>query len=209
MKRTIKSEGMTFIQKRFFELAGTLILLAVAIVLLCSGMVLNPFRVADIRQENDIKKAYDEHISYVSMKGLSLDFTGYYKINSKGDIAYNCYVTTNYDTKYFVFVPVEGTVDENGKTIEKISDYNLLGRLRKDEQLIDTVAADYEVTTENFMEECSVSEIIIDEAGAKRKEVLIIWIALIGLLSSYIIYVLVVLFVNRGTGGKQNGENQA
>ena len=58
MKRTIKSEGMTFIQKRFFELAGTLILLAVAIVLLCSGMVLNPFRVADIRQENDIKKAY-------------------------------------------------------------------------------------------------------------------------------------------------------
>ena len=59
------------------------------------------------------------------------------------------------------------------------------------------------------MEECSVSEIIIDEAGAKRKEVLIIWIALIGLLSSYIIYVLVVLFVNRGTGGKQNGENQA
>lgn len=209
MKRTIKSEGMTFIQKRFFELAGTLILLAVAIVLLCSGMVLNPFRVADIRQENDIKKAYDEHISYVRMKGLSLDFTGYYKMNSKGDIAYNCYVTTGYDTKYFVFVPVEETVDENGKTIEKISDYNLLGRLRKDEQLIDTVAADYEVTTENFMEECNVSEIIIDEAGAKRKEVLIIWIALIGLLSSYIIYVLVVLFVNRGTGGKQNGENQA
>ncbi len=209
MKRTIKSEGMTFIQKRFFELAGTLILLAVAIVLLCSGMVLNPFRVADIRQENDIKKVYDEHISYVRMKGLSLDFTGYYKMNSKGDIAYNCYVTTCYDTKYFVFVPVEGTVDENGKTIEKISDYNLLGRLRKDEQLIDTVAADYEVTTENFMEECNVSEIIIDEAGAKRKEVLIIWIALIGLLSSYIIYVLVVLFVNRGTGGKQNGENQA
>ncbi|HAU87346.1 MAG TPA: hypothetical protein DCW90_18240 [Lachnospiraceae bacterium] len=209
MKRTIKSEGMTFNQKRFFELAGTLILLAVAIILLCSGMVLNPFRVANIRRESDIEKAYNEHISYVRMEGLSLEFTGYYKMNSKGNIAYNCYITTGFDTKYFVFIPVEGTEDENGKTIEKISDYNLLGRLRKDEQLMDTVAADYEVTTQKFIEECSVSEIIIDEAGAKRKEVLIIWIALIGLLSSYIIYVLVVLFVNRGTGGKQNGENQA
>ena len=209
MKRTIKSEGMTFNQKRFFELAGTLILLAVAIILLCSGMVLNPFRVANIRRESDIEKAYNEHISYVRMEGLSLEFTGYYKMNSEGNIAYNCYITTGFDTKYFVFIPVEGTEDENGKTIEKISDYNLLGRLRKDEQLMDTVAADYEVTTQKFIEECSVSEIIIDEAGAKRKEVLIIWIALIGLLSSYIIYVLVVLFVNRGTGGKQNGENQA
>lgn len=208
MKRTINSEGMTFWQKRFFELAGALLLLAVAVILLCTGVVLNPFYIADASSEKDIKAAYSKHVSYVRMSGLDLDFTGYYKMNAKGNIVYNCYVTTNYNEKYFVFVPVKRTVDESGKTIEKITDYSLLARLRKDKQLIDTVAADYEVTSENFIETCSVSKIIIDEAGAKRKEVLIIWLALIGLLSSYISYVLVVLFVNRGTGGKQNGENQ-
>lgn len=209
MKRTIKSERNTFHQKRFFELAGTLLLLAVAIILLCSGMVLNPFRIRNIQKEADIENAYNAHISYVRLTGQDLDFTGYYKMDSKGRTTYNCYVTTDYETRYFVFLPVEKTVDEDGNTIEKIEDYSLLGRIRRDEQLFDTVAADYEITSESFIKECSISEIVIDEAGAKRKEVLIIWIALFGLLSSYSLYVLVVLFVNRGMGGEQHGENQA
>lgn len=209
MKKTIKSEKKTFHQKRFFELIGTFILLMVAVILLCSGAVLNPFRVREIKEEADIVAAYEEHISYVKMTGQNLDFTGYYRMDRNGDITYNCYVTTDYDTKFFVFLPVERTVDENGDTQETITDYDLVGRIKKDEQLIETVAGDYEVTLENFMEECSVSEIVIDEAGAKRKEVLIIWIALFVLLSLYCIYVLVVLFGNRNMGGKQDGENQA
>lgn len=209
MKRTIKSERKTFHQKLFFELTGTLILLVTAVVLLCTGVVINPFHIADIKAEDDIKAAYNEHINYVKLTGQTLDFTGYYKMNSKGRVTYNCYVTTDFSTRYFVFIPVEKTVDKDGKTIEKVSNYSLVGRLRRDEQLINTVSADYDVTSEDFLEECSISDIVIDEAGARRKEVLIIWIALIGLLSSYIIYILVVLFVNRDMGGKQNGENQA
>lgn len=209
MKKTIKSEGNTFRQKRFLELAGTLLLLIVAVILLCSGVVLNPFRIKVVKEEEDIISAYEEHISYVEMTKQDLDFTGYYRMNGDGDITYNCYVTTNYETRYFVFLPVERTLDEDGNTIETITNYDLVGRIKKDEQLIQTVAGDYEVTSENFMEECNVSEIVIDEAGAKRKEVLIIWIALFTLLSSYSIYVLVVLFANRNMGGKQDGENQA
>ena len=209
MKKTIKSEKNTFHQKRFLELAGTFILLIVAVILLCSGVVLNPFRVKIVKEEEDIISAYEEHISYVEMTKQDLDFTGYYRMNSNGDITYNCYVTTNYGTRYFVFLPVERTVDEDGNTLETIADYDLIGRIKKDEQLIKTVAEDYEITLEDFVEECSVSEIVIDEAGAKRKEVLIIWIALFTLLSSYSIYVLVVLFGNRNMGGKRDGENQA
>jgi hypothetical protein len=208
MKRTIKSDRTISCQKYFLELAGTSILLIVAVVLLCSGMVLNPFRVAEVKREEDIKKAYQKHISYVKMTNQTLVFTRYYKMDSKGKAAYNCYMTTGFDTRYFVFIPVEGTVDKDGKTIEKISNCDLVGRLCKDKRLMDTVASDYKVTTEHFIEECSVSQIIIDEAGAKRKEVLIIWIALFGLLSSYILYVLVVLFVNRGMGGKQNEKSK-
>lgn len=208
MKKTIKSERKAFRQKRFFELTGTLILLVVAVILLCSGTVLNPFRIQNIEKEEDIVSAYDRHINYVRLSEQTLDFTGYYRMDGKGDITYNCYVTTDFDTRYFVFLPVARTVDEDGNTLETITDYSFTGRIKKDEQLIETVAGDYEVTLENFMEECSVSEIVIDEAGAKRKEVLIIWIALFTLLSSYSIYVLIVLFVNRGMGGKQDGENQ-
>lgn len=209
MKKTIKSERNMFHQKRFLELTGTLLLLVVAVILLCSGVVLNPFRICNIKNETDIENAYNKHISYVRLSGQNLDFTGYYKMDSKGKTTYNCYVTTDYKTRYFVFLPVEKTVDEDGNTIGTITDYSLLGRIRKDEQLFDTVAADYQITSEHFVKECSVSEIVIDEAGAKRREVLIIWIALFGLLSSYSLYVLVVLLVNRGMGGKQHGENQA
>lgn len=208
MKKTIKSERKIFHRKLFFELTGTLILLVTAVVLLCTGVVINPFHVVDIEDEDDIKSAYNNHISYVRLTEENLDFTGYYKISSKGNITYNCYVTTGYDTRFFVYIPVERTEDADGETIEKINSYSLVGRLRKDEKLISTVSADYDVTSKDFLEECSISDIVIDEAGAKRKEVLAIWIALIGLLSSYIVYVLVVLFVNRDMGGKQDGENQ-
>lgn len=42
-----------------------------------------------------------------------------------------------------------------------------------------------------------------------RKDILIIWMILFGMLFSYMIYVLIVLFTNSGMGGKRNGENQA
>jgi len=209
MEKTIKSEKKTFHQKRFFELIGIFILLIVAVMLLCSGAVLNPFRIKEIKEEADIIAAYEEDVNYVKMTGQNLDFTGYYRMDHNGDITYNCYVTTDYDTKFFVFLPVGRTVDKDGNTQETITDYDLVGRIKRDEQLIETVAADYEVTLEDFMKECSVSGIVIDEAGAKRKEVLIIWVALFTLLSLYCIYVLVVLFGNRNMGGKQDGENQA
>lgn len=209
MRKTIKSERSAFRKKRFFELTGTIILLSVAVILLCNGLVLNPFQIMTVKEEEDIQKAYEEHVSYVRLQGQTLDFTGYYRLDSKGDINYNCYVTTDFDTKYFVFLPVESTTNEQGETKEKVTDYDLVGRIKKDQQLIETVAGDYEVTSDNFVKECSISMLVIDEAGAKRKEVLIIWMILFGMLFSYMIYIVIVLFMNGGMGGKRNGQNQA
>lgn len=209
MRKTIKSERNAYRMKRFFELTGAIILLSVAIVVLCNGLVLNPFQVETVKEEADIQKAYDKHVTYVRLKDQTLHFTGYYRMDSKGDVSYNCYVTTDYNTNYFVFLPVERTVDELGETRGTVTDYDLVGRIKKDQELIETVAGDYELASDSFLKECSISQIVIDEAGAKRKEVLIIWIILFTMLFSYMIYIVIILFTNSGMGGKRNGENQA
>ncbi|SFR62741.1 hypothetical protein [Anaeromicropila populeti] len=190
--------------RRAVELVATCCLIIGTVLLLISGIVLNPFEIKTVKSDKQIEKAYYDDISYIKLEQQSLDFSGYYKMDKDGKIVYNCYVAEFDETKFFVFIPNDKSVDESGNAKEELKDYNLIGRLKEDEKLFEMVAEDYQLSAEEVRDKYNISSIIIDEAGAKRQEVGFIWITLFTLLSSYFIYLVVLLFREIKIGGTKD-----
>jgi len=199
----IQEKGIS--KKRLFELMASILLLLIACGLLLSGLVINPFRVANITKENRIETTYNKGIRYVRFQNQTLDFTGYYKMDKNNEIVYNCYVTRDYKKQYFVFVPVKRSEDEKGVALKTLNNYSFEARIQKDEEILKMVSSDYEMSSNQFMKKYKVSELILDEAGARRTEVLGIWIALFIILLSYCGYSILPFCWKRDIGGKQNG----
>ena len=97
--------------KLFSEMGLVLFLIVIILTIIFVGKLPNPFRVVTVNDGNEIIEEYNNGLDYVKVKNASLEFTGYYKEDSDGNVRYYCYSTLIGDNKFFVFVPVSRTGD--------------------------------------------------------------------------------------------------
>lgn len=188
----IKRKLSEYQRKRVKELIAAVVLLAAALALLLSGMVLNPFYIARPGTDQELRADYEKGIDYIECRNMELEFTGYYKLDGQDKIKYNCYVGKLDQQKYFVFVPYDARNED--ETLQVLESYSFVGRVREDSDLFRMVAQDYDMTEEEFRDNYGVSDLVLDEAEGKYQEVLIIWLILLSMLVGYSCYLCWLIF---------------
>lgn len=158
-----------------WELVVVVIVVVITIYLNAAGFLLNPFQVAEFDSSVSIKQAYNKGTDYVKLTKVSLEFTGYYKLDADGKVVYNCYATELDGNTYFVFVPPTSSGAKLSEPLQNITDYSCIAKICEDEDLFGLVAADYNLTTKEFKKNYGVSSLVLDEARSNRVEMMVIW----------------------------------
>lgn len=188
IRRQIQKENKN---KLISEIGVVLFLLVIIFCLIFAGNLSNPFHVLDANNGKDLMKEYKAGVDYVKVTDASLEFTGYYKENENGKILYNCYATVIGDEKFFVFVPASRSGEDANNPDELLTNYSFTARMHTAPDLLDVVAKDYEMTTEEWIDTGIISTVVLDEANSDTTRMYIIWGALICVILLCIAYCII------------------
>ncbi|WP_310604419.1 hypothetical protein [Anaerosporobacter sp.] len=176
IREQIKRENRN---KLIGEIGVVLFLLAIIFSIIFIGKLSNPFHVIEGKEGLNLEKEYDAGASYVKVTDASLEFTGYYKEDKNGKILYNCYATLIGEEQFFVFVPASRSGEDIDSPEELLTNYSFTAHMHTDADLLNIVAEDYKMTTEEWIDTGVISTIVLDEANSDMTRMYIIWVALI------------------------------
>lgn len=167
IRKQIRIENKT---KLIGEMCIMIVLVSITALLILNCNLKNPFIVAKPTSDKMVEEKFKQGIDYVKFDGADLEFTGYYKMNEKNKIIYNCYSIKFDKLKYFVFVPANRSGEDQANPEKNLKNYSFTAKVEIDNDLFDMVARDYGLNKDEFLKAYGVSNIVFDEAKSDRLE---------------------------------------
>lgn len=168
-----------------------LFLLVILCCIIFACKLNNPFYVLKAKEGTDLEREFKKGTDYVTINNATLEFTGYFKEDKQGKILYNCYATVIGSNRFFVFIPPERSGSNASNPDESITGYSFTARMHKDNNLIKMVAADYNMTVEEWNQTNKISQVVMDEVNTQRVRMFVVWSALICIVIICILYGLI------------------
>ncbi|HEX3022010.1 MAG TPA: hypothetical protein VHP81_06435 [Lachnospiraceae bacterium] len=188
IRNQIKAENNS---KLIGELGLIFFLIVIILCIIFVGKMPNPFKMVTPSNEKELYEAYDSGLDYIKISNATLEFTGYYKEDAKGNIIYNCYSTNVGKERFFVFVPAKNSGEDAWNPEETLKNYSFKAKMHTDNALFETVANDYDLSVEDFISSNVISKIMLDEARSDQARMYLIWIAFGIILLLCIIYTII------------------
>lgn len=200
VRKQIRTEN----KKRLFgDISIVIILISMITIIMLLCDLKNPFIILTPSTDRVIEENFINGANYVRFDNSDLEFTGYYKMDQRGNVIYNCYAITIDQMKYFVFVPENRSGSDSENPDSDLTGYSFTAKLEEDDELFQMVASDYDLEADEFREQYGVSNIIFNEAKSGYKETLALWVLFISTIILSVVYVVISLLkVNKLTRSK-------